>query len=601
MSPGEAAKRVQEQLRLWASIPRSLVPRANPWSRFAGASRLSIAPLPHPKTQAPVEWAFYCREIALQAPMPWHAGVAGSDWPARHHALLSHHVGNPLGDVRPVWEVNRLQFLPHVAAADPDRAVLLLRDWLKHNPYRMGPAWMSAMEVALRWLPIYRTVGILGGRLPADLERDLVGLARASGRYLLGHPSTHSSAGNHLILEGLGMVWIALSLDPIPREMLEKGRRILREQALRQIRPDGTGIEGSTWYLGFVIDAYQHWLLLDADAVDEAVRDRLRVALGFIHEVVSPEGVYPDLGDRDDGYAFRDGGEYGESSFPALLEVGGRFFDKPEWRRDSPGAARRSTWWFSGSDPSTVAEEGPQTCTTTHFESGGLVSLRWKAAKMLLNCGQLGMPSTFGHGHAGALALTVTWGDTELLVDPGTGAYGIDAALRDHFRSTPAHNTVTLGGRDQARMLGTFLWQEGWTTQVQVDPDGVRAVCDAYESALGVTHLRRLEWLEPQRWVVEDRFAGAQGLDAEAWWHLGPDCVGCAVTAEGFSADFGSYQLDAVVPPGTAVSVHRGEAEPMRGWLSPLYGERIPGFAVRIAGVVDSDSLWRTEWSVTER
>jgi len=600
MGPGEAAKRVREQLRLWASIPRSVVPGANDWSRFAGVSGLAVTPLPHPETDAPDSWAFYGRQIELQTPMPWHQGIAGSDWPSRHHALLSHHVGNPHGDVRPVWELNRLQFLPHVAVADPDRAMAILRDWLDNNPYRVGPAWMSAMEVALRWLPIHRTLGILGDRLSRELERDLVGLANASGRYLMRHPSTHSSAGNHLILEGLGMVWIALSLDPVPRKMLDTGRRILREQALRQILPDGTGIEGSLWYLGFVIDAYQHWILLDPDAVEQGVRDRVAAAIGFVHHAVADGGVYPDLGDRDDGYAFRDAGDYAESSFPALLEVGARQFDRPEWRRDTPAANRRSTWWFAESAPATPVAAPTHTGRPQHYDDGNLVLIRHEQGRLLFNGGPLGMPSTFGHGHAAALSVAVSWGETALLIDPGTGGYNGDPEIRDHFRSTPAHNTVTLGGQDQARMLGTFLWEADWTTLVEVGSEEARASCDAYRERFGATHERRVAWPEPARWWIEDRFPGASRLSAEAWWHFGPDCVGVELIENGLRCDFGHLVLEATLPPSAKVTVHHGESEPMRGWLSPLYGERVPGFAVCIAGSVHGGEVWRTEWTVID-
>ena len=533
--------------------------------------------------------------------MPWHQGVAGAEWPARHHAMLSHHVGNPLGDVRPVWELNRLQFLPHVAVRDPERAIALLQDWLDHNPYRIGPAWMSAMEVALRWIPIHRTVGILQDKIPRELELQLTGLAKASGRYLMGHPSTHSSAGNHLILEGLGMVCIALSLEPIPKEMLQAGRRILHDQALRQLRPDGTGIEGSLWYLGFVVDAYQHWMQLDADHIDPEVLARVASAHQFLSEVVTHGGVYPDLGDRDDGYAFRDAGDYGESSFPALLDVGARLFDRPEWRRDSPGARRRSAWWFADPDPLSVPEELHDEVSQHHFEDGGLTAVRWGRARLLLNGGPLGMPSTFGHGHAAALSLTLTWRETPLLVDPGTGAYGMDAAVRDHFRSTPAHNTVTLGGFDQAKMLGTFLWDSDWTTQVHLESDGVRAVCDAYQGRLGASHLRRLSWKTQAIWQVEDRFPGASGVDAEGWWHLGEGCLTVQPTDTGVICDFGHLTLEAVLPAEAAVTVHHGGTGPMRGWLAPRYGQWIPGFAIRVAGRVDSQTSWLTEWSITER
>ena len=63
-----------------------------------------------------------------------------------------------------------------------------------------------------------------------------------------------------------------------------------------------------------------------------------------------------------------------------------------------------------------------------------------------------------GHAHADALSLTFSVGGVPLLIDPGTGCYTTDPALRDRLRSTALHNTLTLDDRPQSVPNGPFHW-----------------------------------------------------------------------------------------------------------------------------------------------
>jgi uncharacterized heparinase superfamily protein len=63
-----------------------------------------------------------------------------------------------------------------------------------------------------------------------------------------------------------------------------------------------------------------------------------------------------------------------------------------------------------------------------------------------------------GHAHADALSLTFSLRRVPLLIDPGTACYTTEPALRDRFRSTALHNTLTLDDRPQSIASGPFHW-----------------------------------------------------------------------------------------------------------------------------------------------
>ena len=62
--------------------------------------------------------------------------------------------------------------------------------------------------------------------------------------------------------------------------------------------------------------------------------------------------------------------------------------------------------------------------------------------RLVVDAGPLGYQTTPAHGHADALAFTMSVGGLEFLVDPGTFAYHTEAQWRSYFRGTAAHNTL---------------------------------------------------------------------------------------------------------------------------------------------------------------
>ena len=204
--------------------------------------------------------------MTQQKPQNWLASEKpGQDWPLIHYAAIHYRPGNPHGDIRINWELNRLQFLPGMASNDEDSTRRIIEDWLEKNPYAHGPAYVASMEVALRWFSIYWAVCFFRRPLEKTFEKQIAGLAVSSGRFIEKRLSTHSSAGNHLILEAVGLFWIghALSFSEAGRRWKEQSRHILRDQILRQIYPDGAPKEQSFWYLGFVLGALYLYLLLE--------------------------------------------------------------------------------------------------------------------------------------------------------------------------------------------------------------------------------------------------------------------------------------------------------------------------------------------------
>ena len=88
--------------------------------------------------------------------------------------------------------------------------------------------------------------------------------------------------------------------------------------------------------------------------------------------------------------------------------------------------------------------------------------MQWNKGKLLFRHSRLGLDNTYGHGHADALSVLFYWDEIPILIDLGSGQYNGDQAIRGFFRSTIAHNTVEIGGENQAEILGPFMWKESY-------------------------------------------------------------------------------------------------------------------------------------------
>jgi len=597
MSVKELPGRVIERIVTHASW-LTFICLKRPYSHFAPDKSIVLLPLPGVRIPVdPKMYDVYRRTIDLMGPVDWYSAEGksrNSSWPTSYYANIDYKPGNPWGDIRMNWELNRLQFLPAMAVLDEVRAQQLLQDWLEKTPYLQGPSYVSPMEVAIRWISIYWAICLMTKPLDRQLKRNIEGLCAASGRFIEKRLSTHSSAGNHLIVEAVGLFWLGKALESTKQGIawLSKGRQILWDQALRQILPDGTGREQSFWYLGFVLDALFHYLLLeDRKLVPQEVLHRIENALDFVDAMILPDGSFFDYGDRDDGSIFRSDWRYEESPFPSLLSHGSLFFQKTQWYRDSPMAARRLKFWgyeppraSTSSASVNTAETGLASKKVITYRDGGMTLMRQGDGRLLFRHAKLGLEPTYGHGHADALSVLLTWKKVPVLTDGGTGQYNGDSKVRDYFRSTIAHNTIEVEGVSQAKILGPFMWDQSYECALRAAAESpipsVEAYHDAYQRRFGIVHVRRIDWPIPEKIEIWDRFLGkGRRVRCRGSFHIGK-CNRIDQYGSRILITYDRFAVCIALPREFDVAAYRESINPFLGWRSTLYGSLEPSYSI---------------------
>lgn len=617
MSLAEIIKRCSEYVGIYYSQIKYHDPAQWPYSSFACSdATLILHRLPgFPIANNRKHYRIYNFGFDLTQPVDWYfSDRKGVRWPAYHYSRINYRPGNPYGDVRINWELNRLQFLPSLAVIDDDLTRSIIKDWLMKNPYLHGPGYLASMEVALRWFSIYWAVCLFKRPIERSLMQDLTGLALASGRFIEKRLSTHSSAGNHLIVEAVGLFWLgkALENDGIGFQWITKAREILANQIPRQINSDGSNKEQSFWYLGFVFGSLYHYFLLeDSTKIPLQVYERVQKLLEFMNDMTLSDGSFPDYGDRDDGFVFRPNDSYDESPFTGLLNIGSFLLKRPEFYRNRGQAEDYLTFWkgeaFSDIVTKNSESNQPVFSEKPHlktYSEGGMTLMQWGKGRLLFRHAPLGLYSTFGHGHADALSVLFYWDNIPVLIDLGSGQYNGDQQIRDFFRSTIAHNTVEIGGKNQSKILGPFMWEKSYETNLENAGEFpflfAQASHNGYVDEFSIIHSRKIEWHAPNRLEILDSFLGPGSVPMRGAFHLGR-CQKVSLRNNTIDADFRDFVFSINLPLMFSIKVYYGSEDPFIGWRSTLYGNWEPIYSLVFFNEIRKDFKYRIGLEILEK
>lgn len=139
------------------------------------------------------------------------------------------------------------------------------------------------------------------------------------------------------------------------------------------------------------------------------------------------------------------------------------------------------------------------------------------------------------HAHADMFSYELTIGGEPVVVDSGVYEYAA-GEWRTWFRSTAAHNTVEVDGRDQSEMWGSFrVGRRARVQRVTWQAIAGRTILDGTHDGYAPALHRRLiiALHEPRLWLVLDHVSGVPDHTARSFIHLHPDHPQLAFTPLG--------------------------------------------------------------------
>jgi hypothetical protein len=505
------------------------------------------------------------------------------------------------GDHKIIWELNRQQHLLALGRAwwltdapvYRDLAVAQITGWIAANPPLTGINWASMLELAFRSLSWIWAVQFFASGDARDEQPWLVDLLLALDRQLTHieqNLSYYFSPNTHLLGEALAL-YVAGRTMPLLRRAnhyAEVGRRVLVEQATRQVGKDGGHLERSTHYHRYTLDFYLLALAVARTTDDHAIPAFAHVAarLAFAARLLADQnGRIPHIGDDDGGMLLPICGRSADDLCDSLATAAA-LDDRPDLRI---GPAPEEAFWMLAHPAlqpllARIRDIPPADAVASAAlpDMGYYVSRSAAGNHLVIDAGAHGYANG-GHAHADALSLTLSVRGLPLLIDPGTGCYTTDLATRDRFRSSHLHNTVVVDGRSQSVPSGPFHWAQAAraTAHVWRSNPGFDYLEASHDGYAPLHHRRHVLALHGDLLIVADLIEGSGVHDVRVHWHLDPRW---SVHIAGRHAVLraAGERVDLAVSEGLLSRIHGGDEDGV-GWHAPVYGRIEATSALRVS------------------
>jgi uncharacterized heparinase superfamily protein len=494
---------------------------------------------------------------ASDAKVPW-------DLSRSHHLLTLARAARLTGEERYAREVERQ-----------------LASWLTANPTGIGINWAQPMEIALRavnWVWILRTLEP-GFPIGSSLRQRVLTSLQSHGRHvsmtLEGTPYLRS---NHYLSDILGLLVLGAVLDDDLRasRWLSYARRAFERAMQAQVLDDGMSFEASVGYHGMVLEMFLlAWLTAAWRGVPLSARykARLKRMLTASRVLRHPDGRVPLFGDVDNGRVLP-GSFARPPSHDAILGLGAAILGLD---RQFDGEPSPEVAWTLGVSAWKALAGRPidQTTVPRSLPDGGIYVLQQPPWRAVVRCGGVGQNGNGGHSHNDVGSYELIRG-ARFVVDPGNYAYTFDPQARNAFRSTRAHNTITIDGEEinplpaQLFRLPQFAhpvvnrWKPEAPQLLDIEHDGYRRLAGAPR------HRRCFDLVaDGAGLTITDTIEGTGTHRLESNIHLAPDVDVELVAPREIKLRHASGEQIMVRLVGEGVtSAIRDD------WVAPQYGTR---------------------------
>lgn len=318
-----------------------------------------------------------------------------------------------------------------------------------------------------------RIINVVKFVLINNLSHDSIDDLIAKDTYRLIRNLEYHLMANHLLENAFALYFAGVYLNN--KDLLEKAIKLLKEQLEEQILDDGAHYELSPMYhqlmLYRVLDCIQ--ISKSDEDMDLFLRDKASIMHSWLEKVTFRNGDIPLVNDAAFGI-----NPTTEELRSYCSEIG--IVDKDVDLKDS-----------------------------------GYRMIRKKEYECFVDVGNASPSYQPGHFHADSLSFIVYCKGQPFIVDTGTSTYNICEA-RSQERSTNAHNTVVVDGKDSSQVWSGFrVARRANTTIIDDKEDALFASHDGY---IG-DHIRNWTFLD-DRIKIKDQLADGNNV---AYIHFHPE------------------------------------------------------------------------------
>lgn len=487
-------------------------------------------------------------------------------------------------DIKYVWEPNRFAFVytlvrAYAIAQDekyPQAFWQLIQDWAEHNPPNTGANWKDGQEITLRlmaWTFGFYAFIHSPPTTPEHISQFTQLVAAQAERIHANIGYAISTRSNHTISEAFGL-WMVGLLFPELKES-EKyftlGKRLLEEEAKKQIFPDGSYAMYSLNYHRFILHLYLYAIQLgelNQLPFTNYLKNSISKSISFLSHLIDPASGHMPVYGSNDGALVLPLNNCDFTDYRPLLQLGSvittgkPMFDSGDWDED--------VFWLCGASPLSQRERARvREKSQSSFPHGGLYILQNTNSRAILRCTDF----TSRPSHADQLHLDLWMGSHNIAIDAGTCLYSGEGIWRNGLARTSAHNTVTVDGKDQMTMVSRFTWTNWAKGRVLKQTDNLwQGEHDGYKP---VRHKRTVMALEGDRWLVIDDLEANEPHHYTLYWLLDDVPFTQNKNSLHLKYEAGTYKIETGLSNGEGkLSIIRADPNSTRGWRSRYYGHK---------------------------
>lgn len=443
-------------------------------------------------------------------------------------------------DIKIPREMSRFQFIGEMFFADKEVTAneffLQLIDWITANPIRRGVNWACTMDVAIRavnWIWGIRFFEDELSRYP-KIEMAIYKSLIEHGRHIYDNLEYYEECtGNHYLSNIAGLIYISARLPHYKDsdEWLLFGIQELISEIKRQVYSDGYSHEASTHYHRLVTEIFlstsilveripvkRRQKLLEAKITNKRKKPPLRSAyenninlessgiilpsdfyktlslmVEFTAALTKPNGLVPQIGDNDSArlHKLLPSNDIHISDHSHILALGGELFNDDFLRKKGITSSFEADliagdFLKKGINLSWISRKNKK-----FFNKAGIGVLNNDIAWLCVSCGSNGQNQRGGHGHNDKNSFELNIEGHDYILDGGCPFYTSNPNMRNEYRSTFAHSTLSVSQKEQDEwkpgVAGLFILDEKSNPKLTIRSDGrIEGVHNGY----GRKHVR---------------------------------------------------------------------------------------------------------------
>lgn len=414
-------------------------------------------------------------------------------------------------DVKVPWELSRFQHLFTLGKAYWitgnlkyfEEAKEQILDWIEKNPIYYGVNWTCTMDVAIRAVNLIFFYFHFQDLIEEDKKffEKFNECLYQHGEYIyLNLEKSLELANNHYLSNLTGLIFLGIYFKNLKEKNSNKwlnfSLKEIEKEMFIQNNEDGTNYETSTSYHRLVIELmFYPTLLLKINGLkfSREYENRLEKMIEFLAKITKSNGKIPLIGDVDNGRLVILSNYYNWEVNDArhIISLGGEYFDNILLKEIGASEKEDRIWIFN----SQKFYKENFFKKSIAFEDGGYYLLQSKRIYCLIRCGELSLRGQGGHSHNDQLSIELNVDGKDFFIDTGTGVYTANKNIRNLFRSTKMHNTVSITGIEQNDFDKDKLFEmkeESFGKCLDFSEKAFKGIHYGYKTKIGSTHIREV-------------------------------------------------------------------------------------------------------------